>query len=95
VNRVVADHGHEIGERPRPFRAELKKAKGEQGDQGAVQIWVCNAFSEVPTKVLIRRCYLMALKNNSICQRWWYGRSSTSACLVLMVMIWSRRTPLP
>ena len=35
----------------------------------AVQIWVLTAFSEVPKKVLMRRCCLIHLKNNSTRQR--------------------------
>src|SRR5437899_2035427 len=35
----------------------------------AVQIWICTAFSLVPTNVLILRDCLRALKNSSICQR--------------------------
>src|ERR1039457_6102904 len=33
----------------------------------AVQIWVCTAFSVVPTKVLTFKPCFSALKNNSIC----------------------------
>ena len=35
----------------------------------AVQIWMRNAFSLVPTKVFTVRFCFRALKNNSICQR--------------------------
>jgi hypothetical protein len=35
----------------------------------AVQIWMRTALAEVPTKVLMRRFCLMALKNSSIYQR--------------------------
>ena len=35
----------------------------------AVQIWICKALAEVPTKVFTLRFCLRALKNSSICQR--------------------------
>jgi hypothetical protein len=35
----------------------------------ADQIWIFNAFADVPTKVLMRRFCLMARKKFSICHR--------------------------
>jgi hypothetical protein len=44
----------------------------------ATPMWVMTAFSEVPEKVLIFRCCLMALKNNAI-----YHRSVSIAAIVV------------
>jgi len=66
---IHSEQSDQIGQRPAEARAELEVADDEDGNQSPVQTWIFRALAEVPTKVLMRRFCLMALKKSSICQR--------------------------